>query len=119
MSANPSQYPSVNCRFILASRPVGLPKESDFRLTESPVRALQEGEVLLRALYLSVDPAMRIRISTMKSYAAPTEVGALMEGGGVAEVIATRNPSFAVWRTSPNLVYRLAAVRDLKGRGTQ
>jgi NADPH-dependent curcumin reductase CurA len=96
MSANPSQYPSVNCRFTLASRPVGLPEESDFRLTESRVRALQEGEVLLRALYLSVDPAMRIRIGTMKSYAAPTELGALMEGGGIAEVIATRNPSFAV-----------------------
>jgi NADPH:quinone reductase len=96
MSENPSQYPSVNRRFMLASRPAGLPKESDFRLTESPVRALQEGEVLLRALYLSVDPAMRIRIGTMKSYAPPTEVGAMMEGGGVAEVIATRNPSFAV-----------------------
>ena len=96
MSASPSQHPSVNRQFVLAARPVGLPKESDFRIFDAPVPALQDGEVLVRAMYLSVDPYMRGRISGMKSYAAPTEIGALMQGGGVAEIIETKNPGFSV-----------------------
>ncbi|MGD1092378.1 MAG: NADP-dependent oxidoreductase [Bryobacteraceae bacterium] len=96
MSSTPSLHPSVNRQFVLASRPVGLPKESDFRIIETPVPELQEGEVLLHALYLSVDPYMRGRISGMKSYAAPTEIGGLMVGGGVAQVVESRNPGYSV-----------------------
>jgi NADPH-dependent curcumin reductase CurA len=99
MSSTPSPRPSVNRQFVLASRPVGLPKESDFRMVELPVPELQEGEVLLRALYLSVDPYMRGRISGVKSYAAPTEIGGLMVGGGVARVVESRNSEFVAGDT--------------------
>src|SRR5579872_5294051 len=92
---SPSHRPSVNRHFVLASRPTGLPQESDFKLSEAPIPALQDGEVLVHARYLSVDPYMRGRISGMKSYAAPVEIGQTMVGGGVAEVIESKNPKFA------------------------
>ena len=63
---------------------------------ETPLPSLKDGEALVRALYLSVDPYMRGRISGMKSYAAPTEIGGLMVGGGVAEVLESKNPQFAI-----------------------
>ncbi len=91
---SPSQRPTVNRQFVLVSRPVGLPKESDFKLVETPVRELSGGEVLVRAAFLSVDPYMRGRISGMKSYAAPVEIGQMIVGGGVAEVIESKNPEF-------------------------
>jgi len=72
-----------------------MPKESDFSLIETPIPGLKEGEVLVRAMYLSVDPYMRGRISGMKSYAAPTEIGGLMVGSGVAQVVESKNPHFA------------------------
>ena len=94
--SSPSQHPSVNRQFVLASRPVGLPKESDFRLVEAPVPELKDGEILVRALYLSVDPYMRGRISGVKSDAEPMAVGDRMVGGGVARVVESKNPGFAV-----------------------
>lgn len=87
--------PTTNRQYILKSRPVGMPKESDFSLIETALAALKDGEVLVRAQYLSVDPYMRGRISGMKSYAAPVEVGGLMVGGGVAQVVESKNPGFA------------------------
>jgi len=72
-----------------------MPKESDFSLVETALPALKDGEVLVRAMYLSVDPYMRGRISGMKSYAAPVEIGGLMVGGGVAQVVESKNPQFA------------------------
>ena len=69
---------SVNRQFVLASRPVGLPEESNFKMVETPIAPLNDGEFLARAMYLSVDPYMRGRISGAKSYAAPVEVGGLM-----------------------------------------
>jgi NADPH-dependent curcumin reductase CurA len=83
-------------RFVLASRPVGEPKESDLRLETFVVPAPGAGEVLLRTLYLSLDPYMRGRMSEAKSYAAPVPVGGVMEGGTVSEVVASNNPAFAV-----------------------
>ena len=91
----PAHRPSVNRQFVLAARPVGLPDETTFKLVETPVPALNDGEVLLRARYLSVDPYMRGRISGMKSYAAPVEIGQMMVGGGVAEIIESKNPAFS------------------------
>jgi leukotriene B4 12-hydroxydehydrogenase/15-oxo-prostaglandin 13-reductase len=85
----------VNRQFVLASRPVGMPKESDLRLVEAPVPALRDGEVLLRALYLSVDPYMRGRMNAAKSYAPSVEIGELMVGGGVARVVESKNPGYA------------------------
>jgi NADPH-dependent curcumin reductase len=81
-------------RVILASRPVGEPEPSNFRLDEYPVPAPGEGQVLLRTIWLSLDPYMRGRMSDAASYAAPVPVGGVMEGGTVSEVIASNNPAF-------------------------
>src|SRR5512140_796556 len=82
-------------RVILVSRPVGEPKASDFRIEEYALPAPGEGQVLLRTIWLSLDPYMRGRMSDGPSYAAPVPVGGVMEGGTVAEVIASNNPGFA------------------------
>ncbi len=86
----------VNRQFVLARRPAGMLVDSDFRLIESPLPVPGAGEVLLRARYLSVDPYMRGRMNASKSYALPVEIGGLMVGAGVAEVIESKNPDFAV-----------------------
>ncbi len=91
----PAKRPSVNRQFVLAARPVGMPDDSTFKLIEAPIPELKDGQILVRARYLSVDPYMRGRISGMKSYAAPVEVGGLMVGGGVAEVVESKNPAYA------------------------
>lgn len=85
-----------NTRILLASRPHGEPTAENFRLETVPMPEPAEGEVLLRTIYLSLDPYMRGRMSAARSYAAPVEVGAVMEGGTVAEVIESRDPSLAV-----------------------
>jgi len=81
-------------RIVLASRPVGEPKPSNFRVEEYPVAAPAEGQVLLRTIWLSLDPYMRGRMSDGASYAAPVPVGGVMEGGTVSEVIASNNAAF-------------------------
>ncbi|MEO8025038.1 MAG: NADP-dependent oxidoreductase [Bryobacteraceae bacterium] len=86
----------TNRQWTLAARPVGMPKESDFALVESPTPALADGQVLVNAKFLTVDPYMRGRISGMKSYAKPVEIGETMVGGAVAEVVESKNPKFAV-----------------------
>jgi NADPH-dependent curcumin reductase CurA len=84
-----------NRRIVLAARPAGEPKPSDFRLEEAPVPEPAEGQVLLKILFLSLDPYMRGRMSAARSYAKPVEIGEVMVGGTVAKVIASRNPAFA------------------------
>jgi hypothetical protein len=76
-------------RVVLASRPVGEPKPSDFRIEDYAVPAPGAGEVLLRTIWLSLDPYMRGRMSEGPSYAAPVSIGGVMEGGTVSEVIAS------------------------------
>ena len=68
----------TNRRIVLASRPSGAPQLSDFRLEQSPVPELGDGEVLLRTLWLSLDPYMRGRMNAAQSYAKPVEVGGTM-----------------------------------------
>ena len=87
--------PQVNRQVTLAQRPVGLPRESDFALVSGPVPEPGPGQVLLRTLYVSVDPYMRGRLRDAKSYTAPQAVGAVMEGGTVARVAGSRQPDFA------------------------
>ena len=82
-------------RVVLVSRPVGEPKASDFRIEEYTPPAPGEGQVLLRTIWLSLDPYMRGRMSEGPSYAAPVPIGGVMEGGTVSEVIASNNPAFA------------------------
>jgi len=87
---------ATNRRILLASRPTGEPKPSDFRMETVSVPEPGEGQVLLRTLWLSLDPYMRGRMSDAKSYAKPVEIGDVMVGGTVSEVAASRNPGFAV-----------------------
>jgi NADPH-dependent curcumin reductase len=84
-----------NRQIVMASRPVGPPKPSDFRLVENPAPEPRDGEVLLRTLWLSLDPYMRGRMSAARSYAKPVEVGDVIVGGTVNEVVESRRPDFA------------------------
>jgi NADPH-dependent curcumin reductase CurA len=79
----------INREWHLLSRPVGWPKPEDFALVETPVPTPGEGQVLVRNEFLSVDPYMRGRMSAAKSYAAPFELGKVMQGGAVGEVISS------------------------------
>jgi len=85
---------SVNRRIVLASRPSGTPTTANFRLEQTPVPELRDGEMLLRTLYLSLDPYMRWRMSDAPSYAAPVEIGGVMVGGTVSRVERSRHPDF-------------------------
>jgi NADPH-dependent curcumin reductase CurA len=82
-------------RVVLVSRPIGEPKASDFRVEDCQLPTPGEGQVLLRTIWLSLDPYMRGRMSDAPSYAAPVPIGGVMEGGTVCEVIASNNPGFA------------------------
>jgi NADPH-dependent curcumin reductase CurA len=82
-------------RVVLVSRPVGEPKASNFRIEEYAQPVPGDGEVLLRTIWLSLDPYMRGRMSDGPSYAAPVPIGGVMEGGTVSEVIASNHPGFA------------------------
>ncbi|MEV6323697.1 NADP-dependent oxidoreductase [Nocardia sp. NPDC051787] len=82
-------------RIVLASRPVGAPTPENFRTETVELPGPGEGEVLLRTLYLSLDPYMRGRMSSAKSYAEPVEIGGVMVGATVAEVLESRDPSVA------------------------
>ena len=84
----------TNKQVLLANRPTGWPQESDFRIVDSPMPAPQEGELLMRTLFLSLDPYLRGRMSAAKSYATPVEIGAVMTGGTVGEVIDSKHPDF-------------------------
>jgi NADPH-dependent curcumin reductase CurA len=84
-----------NQQIVLASRPAGEATVSNFRLVETPVPALADGQVLVRHHYLSLDPYMRGRMNDGKSYAQPQPLDAVMIGGTVGEVVESRHPGFA------------------------
>jgi NADPH-dependent curcumin reductase CurA len=86
--------PKKNRRIVLANRPQGEPTPADFRLEEAPIPALQEGELLMQTVFLSLDPYMRSRMSEGPSYAAATGLNEVMVGGTVSRVVASRNPQF-------------------------
>lgn len=83
-----------NCQIVLASRPEGEPRPENFRLVEAEVAEPGEGQVLLRTLWLSLDPYMRGRMSAAKSYARSLETGEVIVGGTVSEVVQSRNAGF-------------------------
>lgn len=85
----------TNKSITLAARPSGFPKKSDFKLVESPVPAPGPNQFLVRSLYLSVDPYMRGRMSGNKSYARSVEVGEVMIGGVVGQVVESSHPAYA------------------------
>jgi NADPH-dependent curcumin reductase CurA len=84
-----------NLQILLASRPVGRPSADNFEFVQTPIPSPGEGQVLLKIRYLSLDPYMRGRMSAAKSYAASVEIGQVMEGGTVAEVLESRHPDYA------------------------
>jgi NADPH-dependent curcumin reductase len=88
--------PLTNHKFLLAARPVGMPKRSDWSYTEEPVREPNEGELLVEVLYISLDPAMRMWLNDARSYTPPVGIGELMRALGLGIVTASRNPLFAV-----------------------
>jgi NADPH-dependent curcumin reductase len=85
----------TNRQFVLRSHAVGTPSVDNFELKETPVPAIADGQVLRRTVYLSLDPYMRGRMGTAKSYAPGVPLGHVMVGGTVSEVIESRNPEFA------------------------
>ncbi len=87
--------PQTNKQITLATRPTGMPKESNFKLVESPIPQPGPGEILVRMLYVSVDPYMRGRMNDVKSYAPPVQIGEVMGGAAVGRIIASQNPRFA------------------------
>src|SRR5271169_2866902 len=99
---------STSLQIVLASRPQSRPRPEDFRVEEVTIPAAPPGGVLLRTLYLSLDPSMRGRMSDRKSYAKPLNLGEVMVGEGVAEIITSNHPNYTVgdivlaqtgWRT--------------------
>ncbi len=85
-----------NKQILLASRPQGTVEESHFRIVETDIPKAGEGEFVMRAHYLSLDPYMRGRMDNEKSYAAKAEVGAVMVGTAVGEVIESNHEKFKV-----------------------
>lgn len=90
-----AQSSRVNRRVVLASRPTGAATLASFRLEQTPVPDIREGEVLLRTLWLSLDPYMRGRMSDAPSYTAPVQLGEVMVGGTVARVEKSQLAGFA------------------------
>jgi NADPH-dependent curcumin reductase CurA len=81
----------ANRAYRLRRRPVGPPSEHDLELVSEPVPDLVDGEILVRTLYLSVDPTNRLWMSDMRQYSSPVELGDVMRGIGIGEVIESRN----------------------------
>ena len=87
--------PMNNKQWLLDSRPTGEATAANFRLVETVLPELGDGQVLVRHHYMSLDPYMRGRMNDAKSYAQPQALGAVMGGGTVGEVVASRHPGFA------------------------
>jgi NADPH-dependent curcumin reductase CurA len=85
-----------NHQIRLASRPVGLPTRDNWSFTTEPVGEPADGGVLVKTLFLSLDPAMRGWMNDVKSYIPPVGIGEVMRAGGVGVVVASKNPAFAV-----------------------
>jgi NADPH-dependent curcumin reductase CurA len=88
--------PLTNLQYRLAARPVGMPKDSDWQQTSEPVRDIVDGEIVVKTLYLSLDPAMRGWMNDAKSYIRPVGIGDVMRAGGIGVVVASKSPLFAV-----------------------
>jgi NADPH:quinone reductase len=84
-----------NRQFLLVSRPTGMPTDENFELRETDVPAIEDGQFLVRALYISVDPYMRGRMSESESYIEPFKLGEVLSGGVVAEVVESKHPKYA------------------------
>ncbi len=105
-----------NLQVRLASRPTGWPTPANFRFESAPVVALADGELLVRAHYLSLDPYMRGRMNEGRSYVKPVELGAVMCGEVAGEVVESRNAAYALGDfVHGDLGWQEYAVSDGKG----
>ena len=86
----------MNRKIILKQRPVGEPKKDDFELIQEEIQSPKESEVLLKTIYMSLDPYMRGRMNDAKSYAKAVEIGEEMEAGAVSQVIESNSANFKV-----------------------
>lgn len=93
----------INSRYLLAARPVGLPKPTDWELREEPAPAPAAGQFLVQVDYLSLDPAMRSWMNAGRSYVPPVEIGEVMRAAGIGTVIASQHPQFRVGDTVSGL----------------
>jgi len=85
----------INRQIVLAKRPSGKPESANFRLEESSIPVPEDGQVLCKTIYLSLDPYMRGRMNAGKSYAPPVEIDEVMGGGTVGQVIESKNSKFS------------------------
>ncbi len=85
---------TLNRRWLLAEYPEGMPSLDTWRMEEAAVPEPGPGQILVRVKWLSVDPYMRGRISPAKGYTKGVEIGGLMQGGGVGEVVASNHPAW-------------------------
>jgi NADPH-dependent curcumin reductase CurA len=107
----------MNKQILLAARPVGFPKESDFRRVETPVPSPKDGEFRVKILWLSLDPYMRGRMSDAPSYAPPVQLGEVMTGGAAGVVEESKHPNYQTGDfVTGNFGWQQFAVSD--GRGT-
>jgi NADPH-dependent curcumin reductase CurA len=113
---------TTNHRLLLAARPAGIPGPENFAADAIPARAPGPGEALLETVYLSIDPAMRSWMSTGTGYRQSVPIGEVMQGGGVARVLESRDEGFAAgdmvqarvgWQTHPTLAGRHLQKLDL------
>jgi NADPH-dependent curcumin reductase CurA len=86
----------LNHKFTLAARPVGMPKRSDWNYSSDPVPEPADGQLLIKIIYLSLDPAMRGWMNEGKSYVAAVKIGEVMRALALGRVVKSKNPSFAV-----------------------
>src|SRR5438876_494022 len=86
----------MNRQILLAARPMGMIKESDFTHREVPVPGPADGEYLVRNVYLSLDPTIRNWMNETDSYMPGIKVGEVMRGGGIGVVVESRTPQYAV-----------------------
>jgi NADPH-dependent curcumin reductase CurA len=87
--------PATNQRIVLASRPTGKPTAANFRLEQRAIPELQDGQILLKTLYLSLDPYMRGRMNAGAGYADRVELDSVMVGGTISRVEQSKNPGFS------------------------
>ncbi len=83
-----------NKEIRLARRPTGMPTLENFQFVETEIPQPADGEVLVRLMYISVDPYLRGRMREGKSYIAPFEVGQVIQSGAVGEVVESNSPNF-------------------------
>ncbi len=87
---------NINRQFLLAARPKGMVKESDFQYSESPKPIAGDGEFVVQTTHISLDPSMRGQMENRADYVAPLEIGDVMRAGGVGRVVESNHPDYTV-----------------------